>query len=65
MIMVSAIFRERNRKKEGQEDSAVEKRGSDKHEQWRNLGRWIWKCAAGINSKRICSYSRGLLGFYL
>ena len=55
--MVSAIFRERNRKREGEGDSAVEKCGSDKHEQWRNLGRWIWQCAAGIISKRICSYS--------
>ena len=58
---------QRERKKERKEgDSAVERSGgNDKHEQLRNLGRWIKSTTVGINSKGICSYNRSFRVFFL
>ena len=38
--------------------------GNDKHEQLRNLGRWIKSTTVGINSKGICSYNRSFRVFF-
>lgn len=43
----------------------MEKRGSDKHEQWKNMGCSMTERTAGINPKRICSYNMSFRVLFL